>query len=83
MKTSTRLPTDLQELFAQQLGVEVPSPETDLIDSGLLDSLSFVELLVQLEQRYGVQVSVDDLELENFRTLDRIAVFVNGARTAG
>ncbi|MGH7529185.1 MAG: acyl carrier protein [Gemmatimonadales bacterium] len=50
--------------------------ETDLLDTGLVDSLSFVEFLAQLEQNFGVQVSLDDLEIDRFRTISRIADFV-------
>lgn len=63
-------------LFAEQLHVDVPSPETDLIDAGAIDSLSLVELLVQIERAFGVTVSMDDLDLANFRTVERIADYV-------
>jgi D-alanine--poly(phosphoribitol) ligase subunit 2 len=71
----------LAGLFADALHVEVPSADADLFDAGILDSLAFVELLLQLEREFGVETSVDDLELDNFRSLERIAAFV-GARTA-
>jgi D-alanine--poly(phosphoribitol) ligase subunit 2 len=63
-------------IFAGTLNVEVPSPDTDLFEAGLLDSLAFVELLLCLEQEFGVTTSVDDLEADNFRTIARIAAFV-------
>ena len=70
----------LVTVLAAALHLEVPSADTDLFDSGVLDSLAFVELLVQLEQEFGVTTSVDDLEVENFRSIARIAEFVT-ART--
>jgi acyl carrier protein len=76
------LPERIGHLFAAALNVEVPSAETDLFDSGILDSLAFVELLLLLEREFGVSASVDDLEIENFRTVSRIAGFV-AARGAG
>lgn len=66
----------LASLFSDKLNIEVPSVETDLIDTGLVDSLSFVEFLAQLEEQFGVQVSLDDLEIDRFRTISRIADFV-------
>lgn len=59
------------------LNVEVESAETDLFEAGLLDSLAFVELLLRLEREFGVTASVDDLELDNFRSIARIAAFVS------
>ena len=38
--------------------------------------MAFVELLLQLENEFGVTTSVDDLEPENFRSIDSIAEFV-------
>ena len=66
----------LTELFANKLSLEVSSVDTDLVGSGLLDSLALVELLAHLEETFGVSISTDDLELENFRSIDSIAGFV-------
>jgi acyl carrier protein len=71
----------LTELFAKKLNLEVYSVDTDLVGSGLLDSLALVELLAQLEETFGVSISTDDLELDNFRSIDSIAGFV-ARRTA-
>jgi acyl carrier protein len=70
----------LTELFAKKLNLEVSSVDTDLVETGLLDSLALIELLAQLEETFGVSVSTDDLELENFRSIASIAGFV-GRRT--
>ncbi|HEY6402487.1 MAG TPA: acyl carrier protein [Blastocatellia bacterium] len=66
----------LIELFAGKLNLEIPSVDTDLVGTGLLDSLALVELLAQLEETFGVLISVDDLELEDFRSINSIAGFV-------
>ena len=63
-------------IFADALHLDVPACDTDLFDTGVLDSLAFVELLLQLERQFGVTTSVDDLELENFRSIVTIADFV-------
>jgi acyl carrier protein len=66
----------LTDLFANKLSLEAPSVDTDLVETGLLDSLALVELLAQLEETFGVSISTDDLELENFRSIASIAGFV-------
>ena len=63
-------------LFAQALNLDVPSIDIDLFDSGILDSLLFVELLVHLEREFGLKTAVDDLEIDNFRSIACIAEFV-------
>lgn len=68
----------LVSLFSDRLNIEIPSTDTDLIDTGLVDSLSFVEFLAQLEEQFGVQVSLEELEIDRFRTISRVAEFVAG-----
>jgi acyl carrier protein len=72
----------LTELFARKLNLEVASVDTDLIVTGLLDSLTLVELLAQLDEVFGVSISADDLELEDFRSIASIADFVTRRASA-
>jgi methoxymalonate biosynthesis acyl carrier protein len=67
---------ELTTLFARDLSVEVPSPDTDLLQTGRLDSVGIVELLARLEQRFGVQVEIENLEIDHFRSLATIAAFI-------
>ena len=71
----------LTELFARKLNLEVASVDTDLVGTGLLDSLTLVELMAQLEETFGVSISTDDLELENFRSIASIARFLDRRAT--
>jgi D-alanine--poly(phosphoribitol) ligase subunit 2 len=80
-------PTIIERLgavFTERFHIEVPSADTDLLETGILDSFQFVELLFQLEQHFGLRVSIDDIDLEDLRTLARIArlVEVNGGSAA-
>jgi len=63
-------------LFSGKLNVDPPETDADLFEAGVLDSLAFVELLLHVEREFGVTVAVDDLQVENFRSIDRIAAFV-------
>jgi len=76
MTDSTNVEDRIAALFSDRLNVQVPSFDTDLIETGLVDSLTFVEFLAQLEQELGVHVSLEDLEIDNFRTIASIARFV-------
>lgn len=66
-------------VFSNALHVDVPSFDTDLFETGILDSLAFVEILLHLEREFGVTTSVADLEVENFSSIARIAAFVTRA----
>jgi acyl carrier protein len=77
MSTVPELRTRIARLFSDSLHRDVPSPDTDLFESGLLDSLSFVDLLVSLEGEFGTTIGLDDLEVDNFRSIDRMAAFLS------
>jgi D-alanine--poly(phosphoribitol) ligase subunit 2 len=64
---------ELSALFDEALHIEVPSPDTDLIDSGLLDSLQLVQLLLQIEERMGARIPLDEVELDDLRSVGRLA----------
>lgn len=66
----------LGALFVESLHIEAPPPETDLFESGTIDSLQLVELLLQIERRFGVQIALESIDLDNLRTLGRIARLV-------
>lgn len=69
----------LGDLFLESLHVEAPSPDIDLFESGTLDSLQLVELLLQLERRFGLRIAIESIDLDNLRTLERIAKLVEAA----
>jgi len=66
----------LGALFVENLHIDAPPPDTDLFESGTIDSLQLVELLLQIERRFGVQIAVENIDLDNLRTLGRIARLV-------
>jgi acyl carrier protein len=76
MDSETHLSQQLMQLFASSLNLVVASPELDLIAAGLLDSLTFIDLLVQLEHEFGVQIDLHNLEVDNFRSITSIAAFI-------
>jgi acyl carrier protein len=66
----------VRQVFLEALNIQVPSVDTDLVDTGLLDSLALVELLFAIEQRFGVDLSLGELDIANFRSVERLAAFL-------
>ena len=64
---------DLSALFSDKLNIDVPAPDTDLIETGLLDSLRLVELLLEIETDLGHRIPLDQIELDDLRSVARIA----------
>jgi acyl carrier protein len=78
MSNADRLRERIASWFANDLSLEIPSVDTDLFDTGALDSLAFEQLLLHLEHEFGVTMSVDDMETDHFKSIAQIAEFVAG-----
>jgi len=66
----------LLALFAEVMHVDIPSAQTDLFDTGILDSQKFVELLLHIEQNFHTHIDLANFEIENFRCVEKIATLI-------
>ncbi len=62
----------LREIVHDITGVEIPTDDTDLIETGTLDSLALVSLIMELENSFAVSIDFDDIELESFRSVTSV-----------
>jgi acyl carrier protein len=63
-------------------GVELKDGD-DFLTLGIVDSLGFVELVEEVQSRYGVAVEDVEITEENFGSIDAIAGYVERKRNAG
>jgi acyl carrier protein len=70
------LHAQLRAFFSEKLSVEVSSVDTDLVQTGILDSLALVELLAHIEKEFEAEISLDDLEIDDFHSIAKIAEYV-------
>lgn len=69
-------------IFRDKLEFEVPGAEIDLLETGMMDSVKFVELIFYLEKEFGISISMDTLEIDQFRTISNIVQFVAESKKA-
>lgn len=50
--------------------------DTSLMDSNILDSVAFLNLVMFLEEEFGLTVADSDLSRDNFETVDAICAYV-------
>ncbi len=50
--------------------------DDNLIDSGILDSLGIMKLILFLEEKFGIKITDEDLSPENFGTIQAIHALV-------
>ena len=78
----------IEDEIRTYLGEEIMPPEQaaaldpgdDLLGRGVLNSLTLTHLVMFLEQRYGLRVEPAEFEADTFRSLERMAGFVDAKR---
>jgi acyl carrier protein len=88
MNRATSLVEELKTLVVEHLDLKLGRAEiadtTPLFEGGLeLDSFAIVELITQIEQRYGFQFTDADLRPEHFVDLRAVALLVEQRAGAG
>jgi len=48
----------------------------DLFESGIVNSLFAVQLMTFIEKTFAIEVGMDDLDIENFKSLNAATAFV-------
>lgn len=70
---------DLLQLLNEEISLDSGQHignSTDLLLTGLVDSLGVIDVVAWLEDRLGVDIDPVDIVLEHFQTVDRMLGFV-------
>ncbi len=54
----------------------------DIFQSGMVDSMFAMQLVMFLEKEFAVAISDDDLDIDNFRTIDAMTALVTRKNAA-
>lgn len=78
--------TELTQRITQYIMTDVaasppatpPSPDFQLIEGGLLDSLGLFKVIAFVEEQFGVRIAPEEIVFENFSTINAIVNLVRG-----
>ena len=73
MQGLEKLQQEITDIFAERFETKLDSENLDLLETGIVDSVRIVELVLEMEQRFGVSLPFEELEIEDFRTVPRLA----------
>ena len=77
---------DVSAAVIETLGIEdragTLTPVTPLTSIPELDSMAVLELVVELERRFGITVEDEDVSAEVFETIGTLAAFVLDSKSA-
>lgn len=63
------------EIMHEQ-NLSVLDDEAALIENGIIDSMALIELVKFIEKHFNVEISEEELDIDNFRTLNCLIGFV-------
>ncbi len=64
------------DIYREALDIEVDGLDVDVFESGLLDSLGLVSLVAEIEERFGMRIPFETLDIDEFRTVRLLARLV-------
>lgn len=57
--------------------------DASLLEQGVIDSVTMVDLITFLESRYGIHIDDEEMTPENFDSLNAIVALVSSKQAAG
>ena len=79
MDVKSRVIEIIDELFMEDVSDMM---DEDLFDAGVLDSMGTVELIVELENRFGIRVPVSEFGRDDWNTANKIVEGVTELQNA-
>ncbi len=68
--------TKIKEFLSRFFKSHDLQPHEDIFALGFVNSLLAMQLVAFVEKEFGIAVADDDLDLDNFRSIDAIAALV-------
>ena len=82
-----RIEDRLKKMIVERLFLKIApgdlAEDKSLIDDYGVDSVSLLELVVGLEEEFGIAVGDEDFSVSHFETINALAAFVRGKLEAG
>jgi methoxymalonate biosynthesis acyl carrier protein len=67
----------VKRFIASAVNITDLDDDDNLFESGIVNSLFAIQLMTFIEKTFGIEVGVDDLDIENFKSLSAATAFVS------
>lgn len=71
-----RIRETLRGFVLRSIPVRDLDDDDNLFESGIVNSLFAVQLMTFIERTFAIEVSIDDLDIENFKSVNATTAFV-------
>ncbi|MCC6556067.1 MAG: acyl carrier protein [Polyangiaceae bacterium] len=83
MTTQAEIKAGIKEVLALALGLEGDIPDAEPFLQGDINSAKALEVLLGLEERFGITIDDGAIEPQIFRSVDNLAALVERTMAAG
>ncbi len=66
----------IRDYLMENVDVADLDDDEDMFESGLVNSLFAIQLMTFLEKTFGIKVTMDDLDMDNFKSIVAVSAFV-------
>ncbi|GEM_PF-1140185 len=67
---------EIRLLLLEVLAARVESADADLLEAGIFDSMGLVQFILALENRYGLKITLDEIDADSIRSVTRIVELI-------
>lgn len=77
MESYIHISEKISTIVSKSLTIDKPDIDKDLFESGLLDSLSLIQLMMELEEGFEITITPEELDVEDYRTIRTMSQMIN------
>ncbi|MCX6584766.1 MAG: acyl carrier protein [Candidatus Aminicenantes bacterium] len=75
--STVSLPHDMiRKYILENVNIPALDDDFDIFEAGIVNSLFAIELMTFLEKSFAVKVTMDDLDMQNFKSVNAASQFV-------
>ena len=67
----------VRNFINSSINIDGLGDDENLFESGIVNSLFAIQLMTFVERSFGIEIGMDDLEVENFESVSATAAFIN------
>jgi methoxymalonate biosynthesis acyl carrier protein len=76
VKVQEQIKTTIRDFILSSIYIPDLAEDDNLFETGLVNSLFAVQLMTFVEKAFRIEVSMDDLDIENFKSISATTRFV-------
>ena len=67
----------VRNFINNSINIDGLGDDENLFESGIVNSLFAVQLMTFVERSFGIEIGMEDLDVENFKSVNATAAFIN------